>query len=274
MPLKRTLHGAARAWRFTRQGGAIQDIWTRNVTASVRAFEVTHGARHGWHPHVHVLLRTVDWTDEEKAALLERWKLMVRRELGDECVPDDAFAIVWSEPIELCKGDALTELDERRTRYLFKLGLELAGSNKRGRRGSRTHWQVAEDAANGDQDSIELWREFCKATAGRQMIRLDDRAQRFAKQAMPAVLDQNIAEPLAPEGDVQRVEVCVDSIELRALREYERRHDPAILAVILADVAVSQSPETTVRRWIDLVTTALRYSGGHGERAPPGHDTS
>jgi len=284
MPLKRTLHGAARAWRYTRQGGAVQDIWTANVSASVRAFEVTHGRRHGWHPHVHVLLRTVEWTDEEKAILLERWKLMVRRELGDECVPDDAFAIVWSDPIELCKGDALTELDERRTRYLFKLGLELAGSNKRGRRGSRSHWQVAEDAANGDQDSIELWREFCKATKGRQMIALDARAQRFAKQAMPLALadsnfaklseeNQNQAEPVEPS-DVQRVEVCVDSIELRALREYERSHDPAILAVILADVAVSQSPETTVRRWIDLVTTALRYHGRHGERAPPGSDTS
>lgn len=274
MPLRRTLKGIARAWRYTRQGGAIQALWSEKVTASVRAFEVTHSRANGWHSHVHVLLRTSEWDADERAALLDRWKRMVERELhGPECVPDDDRGIVWSEPVELCRGGELTENDHRRTRYLFKLGLELAGTAKRGKR-SRTSWQVAEDAGNGDPTSIELWREFCQVTRGMKMIALDRRAQAYAKQAMPAVLDQNIAEPLEPS-DVQHVDVCVDSLELRALREYERKHDPSILAVILADVAVSQNPETTVRRWIDLVTTALRYSGSHGERAPPReNDTS
>lgn len=270
MPLARTLKGVARAWRLTRQGGPIQPIWTRNISASVRAFEVTHSRANGWHPHVHVLLRTPEWSDDERQALLDRWKLMVERELGAECVPSDERAIEWSDPIELCKGDELSENDHRRTRYLFKLGLELAGTNKRSRRSrTRTSWQIAEDAGNGDQASIDLWREFCKVTKGMKMIALDRRAQAYAKNAMPAVLDQNIAQPVEPS-DTQRVEVHVDTIELRALREYERKHDPSVLAVILADVAVSQDPETTVRRWIDLVTTALRYTGGHGER----NDTS
>lgn len=273
MPLRRTLKGLARAWRYTRQGGAIQALWARKVTASVRAFEVTHSRANGWHPHVHVLLRTSEWDDDEKAALLARWKLMVERELGGaECVPADELAIVWSDPIELCRGDELSENDHRRTRYLFKLGLEVAGSNKRSKR-SRTSWQVAEDAGNGDPDSIELWREFAQVTKGMKMIALDRRAQAFSRNSMPAALDQNIAQPLDPS-DTQCVDVSVDALELRAIREYERLKDPGILAVILADVAVSQCPETTVRRWIDLVTTALRYHGAHGERAPPPKDTS
>jgi hypothetical protein len=262
MPLQGLFKGTRTAWRGTRQGGKIQRIWTKRVSASVRAFEITH-SKNGWHPHVHVLLRTSEWSDEEKADLLARWKLQVERALGLECVPADEFAIVWSDPIDLCKGDELSQEDHQRTRYLFKLGLEIAGTNKKGRRGSRTSWQIAEDAAlHRDAASVGLWLEYCRATKGQRMIELDDRAQRYAKTPDPNRDDK------LHESTSIRLTIPVDSLELRALREYERRFSPAVLSHMMADAIVAEDPKTVVKAWLDLVCARVGYAQGNGQATP------
>lgn len=252
MPLRALARGLMQAWRRTRQGGATQRIWSARVKASVRAAEITRGS-HGWHPHLHVLLHTDGFTDDEKALLLERWLVCVERELGPACVPNAEHAIAWSTPIDWCSAS-----DRDRVRYLVKLGLELSGP-KEGRRGSLSHWDVARLASEGDERAVEWWREFYRATKGRRMVELDDRAAAYARKPVPLpTFGENIAEPLEPSASVV-VSIPVDTLELRALREYERR-DPAILAVIMADVAKSQCPRTTVRAWIDHVTRCLRYT--------------
>jgi Replication protein len=254
MPLRSLHRGLMQAWRRARQGGATQRIWKERVRASVRAVEITHGAN-GWHPHLHVLLQTDGFTEEEKQTLLERWLLCVERELGPACVPDAAHALRWSTPIDVCKA---SEVD--RARYLVKLGLEVAGP-KQGRAGSATPWQIAEAAAEGDSQARAWWTEFSRATKGRRMIELDDRAQRYAKtpRDLGDELEGKLGDPL------ERVVVPVDSLELRALREYEQRFDPGILAVMTADVAKCEKPAEVVRRWIDLVTACLGYNPEHGK---------
>ncbi len=259
MPLRSLSRGLMQAWRRTRQGGATQRLWTSRVKASVRAIEITRGS-HGWHPHLHVLLHTDGFSDDERALLLERWLVCVERELGPACVPNAEHAIRWSTPIDWC-----TAQDKDRVRYLVKLGLELSGP-KEGRRGSLSQWDVARLATQGDTRAQEWWREFYRATKGRRMVELDDRAAAYARRPIVAPLGVNIAEPLEPMSETT-VTIPVDTLELRALREYERR-DPSILAVIMADVASSQEPRTVVRAWIDHVTRCLRYTvpNGHGEK--------
>lgn len=251
MPLRWLGRGLMQAWRRTRQGGAMQRIWTERVKASVRSSDITYGSN-GWHPHLHVLLHTDGLSDAEKQTLLERWLLCVERELGAECVPNAEHAIAWSDPIDWCNAP-----EEKRVRYLVKLGLELAGP-KDGRRGSLSHWAVAALAADGDERMQHRWREFYRATKGRRMCELDDRAAAYARKPVALTLGVNVAEPLEPSAE-QHVSIPVDSLELRALRQYERR-DPTILAVIMADVAKSQDPRQVVRAWIDHVCRCLRYT--------------
>jgi hypothetical protein len=254
MPLRSLLSGLMAAWRRIKQGGAVQRIWTANVKASIRAVEVTRSAN-GWHPHLHVLLHTDGFTEEEQAILLERWKVCVERELGPDCVPNDERAIRWSTPIDMCRASK-----DARIAYPLKLGLEIAGP-KGARGGSMTPWRLAELAAAGDSQARGWWLEFCRATKGRRMIELDDRAQRYAKTP------RELADEPGFEAERERVVVPVDSLEMRALREYEQRFDHGILAAIVQDVSRAQRPAETVRAWIDLVTHVLGYSSRNGGKA-------
>lgn len=266
MPLRGLVQGLMRAWRRARQGGATQRVWTKNVTASARALEITRGAN-GWHPHLHVLLHTKGFSDDEKATLLDRWLLCVRRELGDACVPDALHAIRWSTPIDICRAS-----DVDRARYVVKLGLELAG-DKDGRRGSSSVWDLAELAVSGDAQARGWWLEYARATKGRRAIELDDRAAAYARQPKALaheLADHDLAEKDEDRGKEELVVIPVDSLELRAIREYEARFDPTILAVMNRDVERSESPAPVVRAWLDLVTRVLGYHGrhGHSEEAP------
>jgi hypothetical protein len=261
MPLRGLLQGLMRAWRRARQGGATQRLWTKNVRASARAIEITRGAN-GWHPHLHVLLHTDGFSDDECRTLLERWKLCVLRELGPACVPDDEHAIRWSTPIDICKA---SEVD--RARYVVKLGLELAG-DKDGRRGSSSPWDLAELAVGGDSQARAWWLEYCRATKGRRAIELDDRAAGYARRpkALAHELEgHDLAEADDGRGKDERIVVPVDSLELRALREYEARFDPTILAVMKRDVERSLAPAPVVRAWLDLVIRVLGYHGRDGQ---------
>jgi Replication protein len=234
LDLKGLRDGLMAAWRRTRQGGRIQRVWSERVSASVRAQEVTHGDN-GWHPHVHVLLRTTEWDADDRDALQARWERAVVRELGEHCRPDDLHGLVWSEPF-----DAARDSGQRAT-YIAKLGLETAGLAKSGRNGSRTPWDIARAAVDGDSRSVGLWLEYASATKGRRMIELDDRAQAAAKRSRELEFD-------VPEGDVKEVaRVAVKRDDVRALRRLERRIG-AVMVIVLR--AAETGGEPAVREWI------------------------
>lgn len=274
LALKPLLAGLLTAWRGLRQGGATQRIWSERVTASVRATEITHGGD-GWHPHLHVLLRTSEWSDDERDALLARWILHVERALGADCVPSRTRAIEWSEPIDVEPETDLTREQQTRLRYLFTLGQEIGGS-KHGRGRNRSHWQILQDATNGNARARELWTEYSRATRGRRMIELDDRAARFAKLPDPNA-------DLSPlvDSTLLRVDVPIDALELRGLREVERFHRPGIMADIARAVRVAQCAETAIREWLSDTLAILAYPSGNDRgpnqpnRARPAyHDTA
>lgn len=261
--LARLERGLASAWRRTRQGGEIQALWSENVSASVRATEITWSHENGWHPHLHVILRTPEWSEDDRAALFDRFRACVVRELGERHAPNIEHGIVWSDPLELCKGLELDESQHRLSRYLFKLGLEIAGFGKTGKR-TRTSWQLAELAASGDDRAKKLWWEFQAATRGRRMIEMDDRAARFAKMPDPD-RDETVH-----DSTIERVEVPILANDLRMLRWYERRHDSGILAHVLSDVSRSKQPGQVVNAWLALVSERLEYARENGETCSNG----
>ena len=269
-PLQHLLNGTLKAWRGVRQGGAIQRIWTERVTATIRATEITHGVN-GWHPHIHVLIRSTEWTDAERELLLRRWQAMVRKHLGAAFVPSDSRAIDWGDAIDMTPGAELGPLEHARTRYLFTLGLEIAGAKHARRKSSRESWQIADDASRGDARSIALWREYSRATRGKRMIELDDRAARFAK-----MLDPN-ADMTLHDSTLLRVEVPVHPDDLALLRHIERRSNRAVFATILHAVSVAQCPETAVKQWFWLCGETAQYTRRDGQghsAATTYHDTA
>ena len=259
LALKDLVEGLGRAWRRTRQGGRIQRVWTGRVSASVRCLEVTYGDN-GWHPHVHVLLRTTDWTEEEKGWLQDRWERAVVKELGVHARPSDLVGLKWSEPFD-AKGAS-----GRRATYLAKLGLETSGIAKEGKGSSRTPWDLARAAAAGDSRSLWLWREFYAATRGKRAIELDDRAAAADKRA------QEVASSLLenePEGNELPVHIEVQRDDVRALRRLERRIG-AIMAIVLR--AAEERGAEGVREWVDFARADLLARAGPREspaRAPP-----
>jgi len=148
--LKDTLTRLHQAFRRVRRTRIVRDIFSARVSASVRATEVTYG-RNGWHPHIHLLLRTSEWGETDQKSLEAEW---LRYAPGLEAV-----AVVWSTPIE--------SWHKQRALYLQKLGAEVAGIGKIGKRGSIGPWQVAERAVD-DAASREMWRKYLERVSGKK----------------------------------------------------------------------------------------------------------
>jgi hypothetical protein len=234
------LPGLTKSWREARQGGPVQRTWSARVDASVRATEITYRDA-GPHPHFHVLLRTSEWKPEEKAALYARFAARVEKNLGTECVPSRERAMRWSDPIDATSADAL-----RLTRYVLKLALEVV-ADKPGHSTSRTSWDVAEAAADGDAASRRDWLDFQLGTQRKRMIEMDDRASHAAKMAV-RVPDGHEGVPIERARETT-IRVGVSSEHFAALRELERTM-PSVLLDILHDVRGSPCPEACVERWL------------------------
>lgn len=161
--LEKLIMGVRAAWRTWWSSGRASQRRRADMGIEhyVKALETTHG-ENGWHPHQHTLLavkaRPHELTMVEAEAA---WTAAVTKHLGDQCRPETGI------------GLKLTEIrrDDRGT-YITKLGLEIATiASKRGRKGgSRTSWQIADDAARRDPDSIALWREYGDAMKGSRQL--------------------------------------------------------------------------------------------------------
>jgi hypothetical protein len=243
-PLKPRLVAMMRAFRRFKQGGRFQRMWTDNVSASIRATEMTVGVPNGWHPHLHVLIRSRAWSVDDRRELFQRWSSAITAELGPSAAPSARRGVDLTAPFDAHAAPSM---------YLTKMGLELAAVSKRGHRGRWSPVDLARRAVEGNAAAVLLWREYCVATKGHQAIRLDDRAQSAAE----AWLESQKSDHEYNGQSTEPVEVRfhdLDMLAMQKLRNQERRH-PTLLEDMLRDCEQSGSPETTVREWI-------RYSSG------------
>lgn len=161
--LQKLILGVRAAWRAWWSSGRASQRRREalGIVHYVKALETTHGD-HGWHPHQHALLavkaRPHDLTLVEAEAA---WTAYVVKHLGEQCRPETGIGLKLTEIRQDDSGA-----------YITKLGLEIAAiASKRGRRsGSRTSWQIADDAARRDQASIQLWREYGDALKGSRQL--------------------------------------------------------------------------------------------------------
>lgn len=205
------------AWRGTRATRRVREPFTRHVTASARALEVTWSSRNGWHPHIHLVLRTEPWSDEEKRTLETEWLARVRGARG--------IAVAWSSTPAA---------------YLAKLGAEVAGIGKRAHGEHFNAWQMAREAVRVEwrrneaglnvpvyfpvPEWVERWREYQRVMAGRRILELDERAKAIANRANPVPEPEKrwelplYAEQFSELARLERVDPVVLWLAIEAVR--------------------------------------------------------
>ena len=223
--LQELRRGVSNAWRKLTQSKQWKK-WRGRVDCigDVRALETTHG-RNGWHPHLHVLLFTRALDPKLEASwddwLSEAWQSAVYRALGEEHVPSTAH------------GTDLTLA--RDSKYLVKLGLELAGDDgrKEAAHGNRTVWQLADDVTlHGAERDAELWRAYALGMVGARQLTW---SRGLRQRAIALAVDVDATEEqLAEERAGDDVVYTIEPSQWAALR---RQRDPDGLALLLLELA-------------------------------------
>jgi len=97
-PLAETLNAVLQAWSLMFQGRARHSWHALGMVAAIRTLEATHGARNGWHPHIHALMFLESDCDVKalESHVTEAWNKRVKcNEHGvrvDACVAPEAAA--------------------------------------------------------------------------------------------------------------------------------------------------------------------------------------
>lgn len=153
------------------------------IVGTVAVREVTHGQKHGWHPHYHVLYLVRAETDEDARALLEplrqQWLDCLRKE-GLTGTADRAFHLQSGDAVSAYlskhgrdEGDRVRAeenrsgwgISEEMTQSRFKRG------RGKGEDQSRSPAQILRDASSGNTASGTLWQEYCRVMYRRpQMV--------------------------------------------------------------------------------------------------------
>lgn len=181
--------------------------WRRlPLVGSVTASEVTFG-RNGGHAHFHILIVLESGADQAEA-IIEKL-----RPVWDVCLASQG----------LTGNHAAFHVQNasQAGEYVAKFGaaeeMALQG-NKKGRKDSRTPWQLLEDARAGDKQAAAQWVEFAQAYRGRRQLVWSNGLK--ARFGIGEVSDDEAAaaEEDAPADDVVIVREWASRTEWRAVR--------------------------------------------------------
>lgn len=172
------------AWRRAWQGEPGRRLRRAlGIKHHVRALEVTHG-RNGWHPHLHALLFHNRPPVEDALELVRaRWvrcfgrlaQSYRRRAANAKTEAAAAELERMARAVESATPDLEHGADLRpshRSDYIAKLGLEVAsiGTKKPRVGSSRTPWDIAIEASEGDVDARALWVDYTESMHGARQL--------------------------------------------------------------------------------------------------------
>lgn len=182
IPLRESWNALGKAWSAVTSGKRWQaDKAEYGVLGYVRAVEVTH-TDNGWHPHVHALVLFDGPVSAERAQIVadgmfDRWRNALVRKGFDAIRNSGGLDVRLAERAAVKLADYFTKntYAERLVpgEGLSGLAAEATlGGQKRGRRAdSRTPFQIlADGAATGLAEDIELWWEWEAASKGRRQL--------------------------------------------------------------------------------------------------------
>jgi hypothetical protein len=170
LPLAKLMPAISDGFRSVISGRAWVQLRKRlAVAGTIRSLEVTHG-KNGWHPHLHVL---VFFDGELSAEGLADFVLHVRARWTSYIVRA-GFRSPNEHGVDVQRCYSAAEAGQyiAKTQDGKAAGNELArGDMKSGRNGGRTPFEILDDFRwTGDADDLALWREYERATKGRQAI--------------------------------------------------------------------------------------------------------
>ena len=190
------------AWRRATSG---RNGWRGDYA---KVFEVTEGAGGGFHPHLHVLVRSAD-----AEALVSAW-------LGNADSDREAQDI--------------TVIDSPAAAAEY-LAAELLGSSTK----SRSQWAVLQRAVDGDELAIAMWAHIESAMKGVRQITWSRNLGRMLREVVPDLdtSDSDLADRaenqpntavelvalrISPEGwdRLTRVRACADLMQATALWDW------------------------------------------------------
>ncbi len=184
-----------KAWEKVQQNRAVRRAFERlSITGRIRSTEITWGSWHGWHPHLHLLFfADVPLSDEQwvqlRDVLAEAWAAAVVR-LGRDR-PGEVVGVTLGKVYRADVGQYLAKVQDHYGEA-STVGREMArGDVKKGRKRSRTPFELAEQAVQGVVPELPLWWGYEQATKGRRAIEWSRRLK--ARFAVEEVDDEALA---------------------------------------------------------------------------------
>ena len=218
-----------RLWQG-RQGVALRD--DLGLFGHIRALEVTYGDN-GFHPHFHALMfYHPDQTSLQSwGKLPAAWqKVAVRAGLPEPSL---------ERGCQIDNGD-------RAAQYVAKgvWGLEsevTKGHVKKGKRGSRTPFDLLREYLKGDKQSGAIWRAYAKAFEGKRQLYWSNGLKKLL--AIADLTDEEITQ----KPDVEQALLLATITDAQWKLIYRRRMESAVLD--LAEVSVD-----SLRRFLEWLT--------------------
>jgi len=168
--LKELLDKQAKAMQWFYRHRDYKDLKRRYMKKGrVRALEVNHGEANGWHPHIHEL-----WFMDMHLSDFETLHLEVLTLWRKACVKHGLGVPSFEHGVDIKGGDYAAK-------YVTKFGQEdkkdwsieheLTKANvKKGRKGSRSPFQLLDDYIEGDKRAGALFIEYSQAFKGKRQL--------------------------------------------------------------------------------------------------------
>lgn len=145
----------------------------------IRAVETTHGAKNGWHVHIHTILFVSGGSTEGSAkalgdSMFARWAVALSDRGMTAPSPEHGIDV---KLVERGDQDALAKYFSKSIYASGKNGIAGAGweitggASKKARGENRTPFQILEDVVTlGDEADLRLWREWERVSHGRRQL--------------------------------------------------------------------------------------------------------
>jgi hypothetical protein len=182
------------------------------LLGDIRATEITYGSWHGWHPHLHVLLfadrpvSDVEW-QQLRDLVSELWARAVVRAGRDR--PGEVVGVTLA-PVRSAEVGRYVAKVQDHYGEASSIGRELQrGDLKKGRKRSRTPFELAESAVQGVVPDLPLWWEYEAATKNLRSLGVS-----------PALRERYGWDDRADE-ELARAEVDGEAVTTLSVRQYE-----------------------------------------------------
>jgi len=166
------------------------------IAGNIRALEVTHSWKNGWHVHFHVLLfMNQKFQPETRKETLKNMEEMIFKMWRDACLSAGLDAPSQAHGVRL---------NDHADDYIGKWGSEHEMTKahiKKGHEDSLTPFQFLDEFGSGDERFRGLFLEYAKAFKGKKQL-IWSRGLRDLLKMEPELTDQELIEKEDPDSDL------------------------------------------------------------------------